>query len=183
MYKMSLLAGVTLLGLSGPATAQAQSEANLLALDCPAVASRLNLRPCVYDSRNQRVGLLTSNSYLMRPIGGQWYDFDFDDTGLYTGEFYFTSPDCTGQKYINVGVVESNGVLHTFLPQSGVYDGSVIWGPSGTPAQITVESEGLGPGATCGTYCYGGSCQGPSIVAQSAAVVDKTVFYPPFRVQ
>src|SRR5215831_1031244 len=111
-FKVTLLAGVASLALAtGGAQAQQFNATDyfvLLKICGPGPAP--TGYPCVYDSKNQIVGLTTTDGPLLRRMGGSWYKLPYENTGFFNGySFYYTSSDCSGTPYLITGGGSVNG--------------------------------------------------------------------------
>ena len=196
-FKVTLLAGVASLALAtGGAQAQQFNATDyfvLLKICGPGPAP--TGYPCVYDSKNQIVGLTTTDGPLLRRMGGTWYKLPYENTGFFNGySFYYTSSDCSGTPYLITGGGSVNGsTLVEQLPFLATSARDKLWGPVGPAVQIQLGSEGPTPPpvapADCASYApisfHGGPPQpsGPIINARPAVIVDQTMLDPLFSVR
>ena len=186
---LGLTAGIAICGallVGGPISAQQFSPADYLVMQriCGPLARGF---PCVYDSHNQIVGLISGTGELVRRIGGDWYLMLYQNIGLSTGySFFYESENCTGTAYLETGSGQKSGTtLIEQLPFFSQFAVSNIWGPVGSPVQIQIGSEGPSPPPVSASACasYGPNGGGPIVTARPAVAIDQTVFSTPFLVR
>jgi hypothetical protein len=141
-----------------------------------ALANEPNRHPTpigIYDSLNQFVGTFISpdafgHDILARRYNHTWYLITYNVNGwLNNAEFFYTSPDCSGQAYFSP--------TPNHLPLEAFFDGSVLWSIADPPIELAVQSNKFSTSG-CNTF-------GPIVAPVSPAVVlDSTSggFSPPF---